>query len=283
MSDTKIIRRGNGHSYLLDGQKVPGVTTVLDNGIPKKALVGWAARTVAEYTIDRLTDRDGTIVADDLVSSLRAFNETRKWPEKLSEGLARVGLTKVLSQVPYAERDLAGNRGTEVHKLAEQLARGQEIDVPDELEGHVDSYLRFLEEWQPSNALLERVVVNRRWRYMGKFDMIADFPVYGRGLVDVKTNRSGPYGEVALQLSGYRYAETMLTAEGEVPMPAVEWCGVVWVRGDGYDVFRFEADENAFRIFLYAKQVGDWLDRETGGIASAKSDSLPPPVTEAVA
>lgn len=279
---TRMIVRGNGHSYLLDGEKVPGVTTILDNGIPKPALVGWAARTVAEYVVDRLAIVDGKVVADELVANLRAYNETRKWPEKLGEGLARVGLTKVLATVQYADRDAAANKGTEVHKIAQQLAEGQEVEVPDVLAGHVKSYLRFLEEWQPTDAIVEGVVVNRRWRYMGKFDMIATLPdPLGRTLLDLKTSRTGVYAETALQLAGYRYGETLLDGDREVPMPPVDSCAAVWIRADGYDVYRLAADEAAYRIFLYAKQVAAWLDRDTGGAATVKSDALAPPQTVA--
>jgi hypothetical protein len=277
---TRIIKRGNGHSYELDGAKVPGVTTVLNNGVPKPALVGWAARTVAEYVIDRLTLIEGQVIADELLADLRTYNDTRRYPERLSDGLPRIGLTKVLGTVQYAERDQAANKGTAVHNLAEQLARGDEVDVPDELTGHVDSYLRFLDEWHPSNAILERVVVNRRWRYMGKFDLIAEFPSHGRGLLDIKTSRSGPFEDTALQLAGYRFAETMLEGDVEVPMPKVDWCGVVWVRADGYDVYRFEVTEDVFRVFLYAKQVGEWLDRDAGGCKDVKSEALPAPELE---
>lgn len=279
--DTRIIERGNGHSYQLDGQKVPGVTTVLSNGIPKPALVGWAARTVAEYTIERLAIVDGKVIADNLINDLKLFNDSRKWPEKLSGDLPRIGLAKLLGQVQYAERDAAGNRGTAVHDLAERLARGEEVDVPEELSGHVASYVRFLEEWQPTDAVLERVVVNRRWQYMGKLDMIATLPELGRTLLDIKTSRSGPFEEVALQLAGYRYCEAMIGPDGtEVPMPEVDSCAVVWVRADGYDVFRFQAGPAEHRIFLYAKQVGDWMGsaRDNG----VKSEALATPTLQAV-
>lgn len=274
---TRIIERGNGHSYVLDGQKVPGVTTILSNGIPKPALVGWAARTVAEYTIERLALVDGKVVADNLIDDLKVFNDSRKYPERLSGDFPRLGLAKLLGQVQYAERDAAGNRGTAVHDLAERLAHGEEVTVPEELSGHVAAYVRFLEEWQPTDAVLERVVVNRRWRYMGKFDMVCTLPELGRTLVDIKTSRSGPFEEVALQLAGYRYCEAMLEPDGtEVPMPEVESCAVVWVRADGYDVFRFQAGEAEHRIFLYAKQVGDWMGsaRDNG----VKSEALDAPI-----
>ena len=47
--------------------------------------------------------------------------------------------------------------------------------VPDEIAGHVRSYVDFLNEWNPYDAITERVIVNRRWRYMGKFDLLARF------------------------------------------------------------------------------------------------------------
>lgn len=279
---TRIQKSGNGHSYFLDGEKVPGVTTILGNGIPKPALVGWAARTVAEYVTDRLTMKDELVDAAELLEALRRFNETSRYPEKWRVGeLNRGTLAKILARVQYADRDAAANRGTEVHGLAERLARGEEIVVPEELTGHVDSYRRFLDDFDPTDAVLERVVVNRRWRYMGRLDsiMTIDHPALGRTLLDVKTSRSGPFEEVALQLAGYRYAETMLEEDGtEIPMEQVDACAVVWVRADGYDLIPFKVDDSTFRVFLYAKQVGEWLDRDTGGGATVKGDSLRPAV-----
>lgn len=282
---TRIQKAGNGHSYFLDGEKCPGVTTILGNGIPKPALVGWAARTVAEYVTDRLvmtTGKDGQDVVDagELMEALRKFNESSRYPEKWAAGqLNRGVLAKVLGRVQYADRDEAANRGTEVHKLAEHLAKGEEIEVPAPLAGHVESYIRFLDEFSPTDAVLERVVINRRWRYMGRLDsiMTIDHPDLGRTLLDVKTSRSGPFEEVALQLAGYRFAETMLDEDGaEIPMEQVDACAVVWVRADGYDLIPFRADENAFRVFLYAKQVGEWLDRENGGSVGVKGEALRP-------
>lgn len=283
---TRLIRRGRGHSYELDGEKCPGVTTIIKNSVPMPALVGWAARTVSEYVMDRLTVKGDTIDASELIDALKAFNETRNFPEKLGSGFSRVGLTKVLAQVQYADRDAAADRGTDVHAIAQRLSAGEEVEVPEELERHVDNYLRFLEEWQPTDAILEGVVVNRRWRYMGRFDLIATLPYVtltsgqqwgGRTLLDLKTSRSGPYGDSALQLAAYRYAETMLDGDTEVPMPEVESTGILHVRADGYDLFPFVADERVHRIFLYGVQIAAALDRDAGLVGTAKGDAMKPP------
>ena len=294
---TRIQRHGNGHSYYQDGEKVPGVTTIMGNGIPKNGLIGWAANSVADVVVNGLALVDGHIIADELVREMLEWNATRGQHavKTGNEKLPRLALAKILASVRYRDVDEAANRGTEVHSLAAQLAHGKEIDVPDVLDGHVRSYLKFLEEWDPTEALIERVVVNRRWRYMGKLDLIARFdgvwpagtpwagqPI-GRGLVDLKTSRSGIFSETGLQLAGYRYAESMLDGvDGagqaiEIRMPQVDWCGAVWIRADGYDVYRLDVTEKTFRVFLYAKHVGEWLDFKEGPAGTIKSDAIAPP------
>lgn len=155
---TRRINRGRGHTYLLDGQKADGVTWIISNGIPKPALTNWAARTVAETAVQQ---RD-------------------MW-DSLSEGAA----IEWLKQSPYSDRDKAANRGTQVHNLAEKLALGEEVDVPEPLTGHVDAYLQFRDDWQPTDELLELTVINRRHRYMGTLDLICEM-AGERWLLDIK-------------------------------------------------------------------------------------------------
>lgn len=300
---TRIQKSGNGHTYYLDGEWCPGVTTVLSDGIPKPGLIGWASKVPAEFVADRLTvaktpDGRTRIVADDLVDELRTWQESRtggkvvKWSD--STPLPRLALADALANVRYKDLGEAAAKGTEVHLLAERLARGEEVEVSDALRGHVDAYLRFLDEWGPANARLELVGINRRWRYMGKMDLVADFPgkvwssgpwagrPVGRGLLDIKTARSGIFAEVALQLQAYRFSETILGPDGEEPMPEVDFVAAVHVRSDGYDVIPFDVTgdprtDAAYRTFLYAKQVGEWLDWKSGAAATVKLDAADPP------
>ncbi len=261
MGDTKRINRGRGHSYQLDGQKSIGVTTALSNGFPKPALVHWAASTIAEFVID-LLDRDadsGEFSASRLIEELRQVNEGRSKPTTLRGAFPRVGLAKVLGGVHWDARDEAANRGTEVHDLAAKLADGEGVEVPDELAGHVESYLQFLEDWQPTDATVEFVVVNRRWGYMGTADMMATIEPFGRVLLDVKTSRSGIFPETTLQLAGYANAETYLDGDGaEFPVPEFDAYFGLWVRADGYDLIPLDVTDLEFRIFLYAKAIGEW-------------------------
>lgn len=287
---TRIQNYGGGHGYFLDGEKIPGVTTIIGNGLPKPALLDWAGKMPAQFVVNRLRIVDGHIIADDVVRDLYAWNDTRTRPERHDGPLDRLALEKILKDVRYADLDQASGKGTKVHNIATAQARGLEVDVPEELVGHVEAYERFLMEWDPTDMIIERVVINRRWRYMGRFDLSAVFRGYGRGLLDIKTSRSGIFSETALQLEGYDNCETMITgyddqnppAAIEEPLPDHDWIGAVHVRADGYDVYRFERRPDTFRMFLYCQQLAAWLDRDTGGSASIRSQSLPRPKLEEV-
>lgn len=237
---TRRVNRGGGHSYVLDGDSSIGVTKVLGEGFPKPALIGWAANETRDYAIDH-------------------------WDELAEMSIAK--RVKALSDARYANRDLAGKAGRAVHTIVEKLTAGAEVDVPDYLAGHVESYIRFVEEWRPVEQLAEAIVVNRRFGYMGTLDMIGALTAVGdeTWLVDYKTTRSGVFDENALQIAGYRFCETYIGAGGiERPLPKVDRTAVLWIRADGYDLVPVEAGLDEFRVFLYALGIAKW--RETNDV-----------------
>lgn len=241
------INRGKGHSYVdAAGVSMPGVTTILSNGVPKPALVNWAANTTAGYAVDHWDDLGQLTISERL---------------------------KSLQGARYADRDAAANRGTAVHALAERLTHGEQVQVPDELAGHVDAYVKFLDEWQVEPIVTERTVASYKYGYAGTFDLVANLPGTGRTwLLDIKTSRSGVFGEVALQLAAYRYADVYVDTDGnEVPMPQVDACGVIHVRADGYDLVPVKAGPAQLRSFLYVQQVAQFCgsSRELIGDALA--------------
>lgn len=240
------------HWYVdANGLKIPGVTSILSDGLPKPALVGWGIKSVAEYAIDHW---------DDLAE------------EKPSDRL------KTLKGSPYAVRDEAASRGTAVHHIAERLAAGEEVEYEDELAGHVESAVRFLDEWQPRVILAEKSCYNLEYGWAGTFDLIAEFPDGRTALLDYKTSK-GVYPDTGLQLAAYRYSTHYTDDAGEPqPMPAVDWCGVVHVRADGYDVYELRADESVLLRMRYVAAVA----RLKGEMPAWKSDALPAPI-EAVA
>jgi hypothetical protein len=226
---TRRVNRGKGHSYFMDGPPCDGVTWINSNGIPKPALVDWAARTTAGYALDH-------------------------WDELTEIGLAE--RLRILERARWNTTKEAAVRGTDVHALAHRLAAGEEVDVPEPLVGHVDAYLRFTEEWQPQELLVEAIVGNRRWRYMGTLDLVAQLRDGQVWLLDWKTGGKGIFRESALQLAAYRHAEFILQPDGtELPMPKVDAVGCVWLRADGYDLIPVDAGDDTFRLFLYAQQI----------------------------
>lgn len=264
---TKRVNRGNNHSYLLDGTKASGVTTVLGDGVPKPALVGWAARTIAEFVAERLEiDADtGAVRADEMVKALAKIDADSKYPKFPKDGtVSRLGIIEVLKGLHWNERDRAARRGTEVHGYAEQIINGTEVDVPDELLGHVDSYLKFLDDFSPQPVLVEFVIGHRAHGWMGTGDLIADLNDGLRWLLDIKTARSGIYPETALQLSAYKAAEFYLDTAGvEHPMIPVDRVGAIWVRADGYDLIPVDAGAATYKVFRHVQQVARW-QKETG-------------------
>ena len=94
---------------------------------------------------------------------------------------------------------------------------------------------------------MEPALFSRKHKYAGSADLFCTAqkphaPARTRVLADYKTSASGPWGSVAFQLSAYRFADFMLSGDGgkqseELPVPEVDECWAVWIRGDGYDVW----------------------------------------------
>lgn len=225
------------HHYIdANGARVPGVTTLLDKGLPKPALLPWGIKTVAEYAVnerERLTGMKPT--------------------EMLSE----------LKGAPYRERDAAAKRGTEVHALAERLVQGLEVEVPPELDRHVAHYVEFLDAFNPQPILIEATVYHAAFGYAGTLDIVAE--VGGESwLLDVKTNRSGVYAETAYQLAAYRHAECYVDADGvSQPMVQVDRCAVIHVNDAGWSVVPVRADAAVFKKFRHIMVVA--LEAESNG------------------
>lgn len=238
---TGRVERGKWHDYYIDGVKVPGVTTLLNKGLPKPALVKWAARTVANEAIN-----DWDALAD----------------LPVSERYER------LYSAPDRDRDAAANRGTEVHKLAASYVAGEEITIPEVLAGHVQSYQKFVDDWQVEPLMLETPVFSRRHMYGGSFDMIGRLRGV-TGLWDIKTNRSGAFGDTAFQLAAYSHADFWIDPDGaEQPLPHVDQHGVIWVRADGYSIYPYRADDWVFRQFLYIQQTAGAADASKGYVGA---------------
>ena len=237
------------HGYKLDGRKVPGATTVIDV-LAKPALVRWAAGIVADHAVDH-------------------------WDTLADLPLSERG--KALRAAPDNRKKEAGIRGKRIHSLAEGLAHGDPVEVPDELRGPVEAIARFLDQWDMETVVNECAVAHTGYRYAGTFDAVVTSPKLHDGqpvMLDYKTG-SGIYDEIALQLAAYRYAdyacERVPSQPGprggkpkrahelvEIGMPETVAGYGVHVREDVAVLVPTDSDENTWRQFLYALQIQRW-------------------------
>lgn len=234
-----------GHSYRdASNRRIPGVTTILNDGVPKKALMDWGPRITAEYAVDH-------------------------WEELAT--LPPSGRLERLKGARWEATDAGAKRGTEVHLLAERLIKGEEVEIPDAIAGHVEAYVAFLDEWDPQPVLVETAVCSYKHGYSGTLDLIADFPSRGtRALCDVKTAKSGIWGETALQMAAYRYADVLL---GEEPVPEVDEVLGIHVTAEEVRLLPITAGPEQFRQFLYVQQVARFCDESRDLIGNP----IPPP------
>jgi hypothetical protein len=244
----RIVRKDNGRNHwYIDadtGEKVDGVTTLVGNGLPKPALLNWAGDATAEYAVDNWQDLD---------------------PLPPSERLKKIRGGR------YEKRDAASNKGSQIHKMAERLIAGERVTVPDPLAGYVQSCVRFLDDFDVRGVHVEAVVYSETRRHVGTLDLIADVLLpdmpeydhidrgddgYARGLLDWKTGKSGIFGDVAMQLSPYRFSEYLVMPDGEViDMPPVDFCAGIHIRADDYEFVPLLCGEEQYRDFLYIKEV----------------------------
>lgn len=239
------------HRYKLDGQWVQGVTTLLKDAIPSPALIKWAANSVAQYVADN----------PDQIDMLR--------------GMGPRPMVNALKEVPWQARDEAGNRGTEVHSYAERIVKGEEVDVPEALVGHVESCIAFLEDWGIEPDLVEAPVASRRHGYAGTLDLVANGAIF-----DYKTAKSGIFFETAFQLVAYGMAEFWVDADGvEHPMRTfgIKESYGVHIRADGYDVYPLAYGPDIYDEFvallasarIIKRARGDWKVPGSGYVGVA--------------
>lgn len=229
---------GNGHSYLLDGETIPGVTTI-KNVLNKPALTTWAARMAADAVINEW----------DHLASL-----------PVSERHAYV------LKAPDRFRDAAAVRGTRVHRAAQSLIDGHPWDAPDELRGQAEALARFFDAWDAESVLVETSACSTVYRYGGTLDAVLYIPSLGNVLVDYKTRDDGrtPYPDVALQLAAYRACDLYLDEEEvfgprggrlksiwhERRMPHVDHCAVIGVTPGSATLYPMRTDDEIFEGFL---------------------------------
>lgn len=260
---------GRGRIYTINGQALWSVTTIIGNGLPKPAIAGWMAKSIAEYAVAnhrqigemlgavRLQKRDdGTHV----VSDPDAVQATVDW----------------LKGAPHRESERKMSLGSAVHAEAEAYVLGTPRPEPPLLVSrYVESFRHFLEDFAPVYEMTEATVYNLREGYAGTLDAIVS--IGGRRLlVDYKTGKA-IYPDVALQLASYARAESVLLDDGtSVGMLPVDGAFALHLReydpeveGDrGYSVIPVSIEDEPWNAFRYCREVMRWMEETSKGVLS---------------
>lgn len=171
------------HVYRVDGQVVPGVTSIL--GIKAKpALVGWAVKVCGEYLEKHLPVG-------------RALDEIEK--KRLIQEMKREHRSRTSD---------AADIGTIVHKFAEDVGRGMKPEMPvnKEAQSACESFIDWWWGHQVKVLDIERKIYSRKFRYAGTVDLVAEID----GALTIVDYKSGKaiYRDYFLQMGAYSYAYT---------------------------------------------------------------------------
>lgn len=235
-------------------EKIPGVTTIVREGLPKEVFTRYAGTATAEYAVNNWEE----LAALPAAERLKRINGGR-----------------------YENRDKAGDRGQEIHELARQLAGGAEVPLPPEIRGYVLAVVKFLDEFDVQPIAEELLVFSERYYYAGRLDLAAsvevpDLPLYdwiprgddarSRGLFDYKSGGSGIFGELSYQLAPYRFAEYAMDEHDEViEVPEVDFAAGVHLRSDGtYSVIPVVCGPEEFDDFLAIQRTAEVAEKTTG-------------------
>lgn len=273
------IPRRQSNGYYADhetGDRLRSVTTILSGGIPKEALVFWAANTCVDAAIEALP-------------RLVAASRHRDRLEELRTWLKRAHTRK---------KDERADVGTAVHAVIEAhilgLALPQQYLDDDEIAPYLDHFLAFVRDWDVEFTASEMVVANPEHLYAGTLDYMVRSPLIVESLRaqgfevpdgvdlmgDTKTGGTlnrvtsaghihGVYPEAGLQMSAYRRGTVCWLRDGtRVAMPPTAEVGIVLhLQADGYRIYPARCGDDIYKYFRYAQVIDEW----TSKVSSAKA------------
>lgn len=225
----------NGRMYTWKGEEFYSVTTMLQSVPKQRVFTAWAAKLVAEGAVEAF--RNGTLaalVAEDPEDAVRH-----------------------LKGMPNKKRERAANAGTTIHSWVEAHILGAEPPiVPIHLRPQLEQFRAFEEKYKPRYLAAEATVYNRRERYAGTLDIIAE--IDGRiGLIDTKSG--GLYAEAAMQLAAYRNAEYIGGPDGvEHPLPKVDFTAVLHIQPESFRLVEVLSTDEVFYAFRVAREMFRW-------------------------
>jgi hypothetical protein len=264
MAQAKRVTTKSSGRYYFDAndQRYWSVTTILGDGIPKKALVQWSGNEAAKYVmrelVEPLRDVRRALASDvynpdsillglgDAGNSFEDFSyedETYKSKHFYTSLASLIASDDTNMQVMGYDqirnasnrtRDTAGLDGSKSHDLIEKYILTVHEDSPWDWSFHLkdasDNVLQIIErfndferEWEPEWEATELTVFNAAAGYAGSLDFIARIPALGPGLtLGDFKTGRGVFPETALQMCAYRHAEFAEIAGHKASVPMPE-------------------------------------------------------------
>lgn len=190
--------------------------SVIKQAFPK-FLTDWAAQAAATYAVEH--SQAWMLLKDDEAIDL-------------------------IAKAAIRARDRAAKRGSDVHKIIEDLSLGKQPDylmLDDSVRPYVPCIEQLVKDLRLVPTVLESVVFNHEVGYGGTFDFIGE-TVHGVGLLDWKTRaKTTRYDEEAAQVAAYAGAEYMIVESPlggamRAPLPKLDYLAVVVISPTGYQV-----------------------------------------------
>lgn len=243
MARPDIRFREKDHTYWINGEMVPSVTTVL-GVLNKPALAPWAAKATVEGVVKLARTKGYTFP----VKTIKDRSGRDVSPEKqLKTDLARRKLDH------KSKTDDSIVRGIGTHKALEDWITQRRIPVlseyPTAHRGYIVGLAKFLLEWRPQFVESELIVGSVTHRFAGRRDSVGviEHGHHGRAMLDLKTSKRVYPDSMYPQLSGYELAGV------ECGEPPTDKQGILRVGADGsYEVAWSTATPKDFLAILGA-------------------------------
>jgi hypothetical protein len=248
----------SGRIYERDGRRYTSVTTLIGDGYPKPALIGWAAKMAAEYAVENPGASVDAIKAarhkqKDESSGLGT--RLHRWVESWALAVGGVGPPEPMTPEQCADWDAAFAAGDPHVKH----------DAATE-QRHLRTLRKMAEQWVKLAAkhlivplASEFTVYNEELGYAGTADLVGlvdGIP----SLIDVKTGK-GVYADAALQLCALAHGEYIGIHNGPtLPMPEFDRCLVAHVRPNFARFYPADVGDWAWRTFRACRAISQWVE-----------------------
>jgi hypothetical protein len=272
--DARIDPESGLRLYRWGDREVASVTSIRRMAGSPYNLVSWMIAKVCDRAVDELDTMNAMMTREpkprERVVEKNRRKETRAWLRAAHE----------------EERDRAANRGTAVHKAAEDGVAPEDVTdyedpeseavVPaEEIRPKLRQYLAWLEQSGAEILLKERQVWNLELGYAGSFDLLCRFPNGELWIVDLKTG--GAYADHNLQQIAYLMAEfigqdDVIDDDATALLKRVDGLALLQLSDDGWSFKRLKADRDAWAAFRGLLAFATWTrEHESDFVVAEKS------------